>query len=290
MPDKSHRTTPNIHTLRCAAAAVAILFACSFFPAQALAKEIIKIGGTGCALGAMKLIADAFEQAYPQYAVRVLPSLDSSGGIMAVTEGAIDIGLSSRPLKDEERTKGIIIHEYGRTPFIFAANGRLNMRGLSTAELVEIYSGRRQSWDDGRRIRLVLRPRADSDNVILRKISADMDRAVEEALSRKGMLVGLTSQDSNILIERTPGAMGTTTLTEWIAEKRSFQPLSFNGIKPTVATLAEGRYPLVRPLYLILPPRQSGPVKHFVKFVSSRQGQRILEENGIWVSGKRTAH
>jgi len=282
MTDRSHRVHPNINTSRTVIAVFAILFACSFFPAQAPAKEVIKIGGTGCALGTIKLIADAFEQTHPQYAVRVLPSLDSSGGILAVTEGAIDIGLSSRPLKDEERGNGLVEKEYGRTPFLFAANGRLSVRGLSTGELVAIYGGKRQTWPDGRRIRLVLRPRTDSDNVIIRNISDEMDRALEDALSRKGMLVGLTSQDSNLLIERTPGAMGTSTLTEWFAEKRSFRPLSLNGVKPSVAALAEGRYPLIRPLYLILPARQSDAVSLFVNFVSSRQGRRILEENGVW--------
>src|SRR4030042_4023517 len=85
----------------------------------ALAEGVLKIGGTGTSLGSMQLLAKAFEKSHPGIKVVViLPSIGSSGGIKAVSKGSIDIGLSARPLKDEERNLGVLTTEYARTPFI----------------------------------------------------------------------------------------------------------------------------------------------------------------------------
>src|SRR3989338_2515671 len=68
----------------------------------------IRIGGSGGALGAMKIIAAAFKKTHPRADVVVLPSLGSGGGIKAAIAGSLDVGLSSRPLKDTERAQGEI--------------------------------------------------------------------------------------------------------------------------------------------------------------------------------------
>ena len=81
-------------------------------PGAVAAENVLKIGGTGSALGTMKLLAEAYEKSHPGIRVQILPSLSSTGGIKAAVEGAIDIGLSGRPLKEEERGKGAIQREY----------------------------------------------------------------------------------------------------------------------------------------------------------------------------------
>ena len=49
--------------------------------------ETVKIGGTGFALGVMKMLAESFEKQYPGVKIQVFPSLGSSGGIKAVLQG-----------------------------------------------------------------------------------------------------------------------------------------------------------------------------------------------------------
>ncbi len=51
----------------------------------------LKIGGTGAALGTMRILADAFTRKNPDISVEVPGSLDSSGGIKAVIAGALDV-------------------------------------------------------------------------------------------------------------------------------------------------------------------------------------------------------
>ena len=254
---------------------------------QAFAEDIIKIGGDGSVLGSMKLLGGTYEKSHPGVKVQILPSLGSKGGINAVLGGPIDIGLSGRPLTEEERKRGAIAIEYAKTPFIFATNKETRASNLSTNDLVEIYRGERPTWPDGTRTRLVLRPESDIDTDLLKRISPGMSEAVKTALSRKGMIMALTNQESDNFVETIPGSLGVSTLSQIISEKRSSKIISFNGVKPSVRTLADGTYPLIKPFYVVTPSQISAPVQMFIDFVRSPTARQILLENGHWVPEER---
>lgn len=242
--------------------------------------EEIKIGGSGSGLGHMKMLGAAFEKSHPGIKIVVLPSLGSSGGIKAVGKGAIDIGLTGRPLKDEELKAGLKVIEYAKTPFIFVANNDVKITGLTTKDIVKIYNGETQTWPDGKRVRLVLRSAYESDTITVKSISPEMSAAVDNALSRKGMLIAMTDQESADLIEKTTGSFGVSTLTLVLSEKRKVKILSYNGAGPSVKALSGGAYPLSKSLYFVTKPEQSPLVREFLAFILSPEGARILEEGG----------
>ena len=266
---------------------VIIIAAAGVLPQPAFAGETLKIGGDGSALGSMKVLSEAFAKSHPGVTVQVLPSLGSPGGINAVLDGRIDIGLSGRALTEEGRKRGAIATEYAKTPFIFETNKDTRASNLSINDLVEIYRGDRPTWPDGTRIRLVLRPEHDIDTDILKQISPGMNEAVKTALSRRGMIMALTNQESDNLVETIPGSLGVSTLSQIISEKRSSKVLSFNGVKPSVKTLADGTYPLVKTFYVVTPAKIPAPVKMFNDFVRSPTGRQILMETGHWVPEER---
>jgi phosphate transport system substrate-binding protein len=246
-----------------------------------LAEEVLKIGGTGTALGSMQLLVKAFEKSYPSINVMViLPSIGSGGAIKAASKGAIDIGLSARPIKDEERKLGLSAIEYAKTPFILVVRKDVNISGLSTDEIIKIYRGEKETWPGGERIRLVLRQATDADTILVKKISSEMSDAVDMAYSRQGMMMALTDQDCVDIIEKTPGGLGFSTLTQIVSEKRPLKVLSFNGVTPSTKTLANGSYPLFKSLYMVTKIEPSVPVQKFIDFVRSLGGRKILEESG----------
>lgn len=112
-------------------AATACAFAAMTLAASAQAYEI-KIGGTGAALGTMQVLAQAYAESQPNAKITVLPSMGSGGGIKAVLAGAIEIGLSSRPLSEAEAKAGAVAVELGRTPFVFATALANKATGITT--------------------------------------------------------------------------------------------------------------------------------------------------------------
>ena len=256
------------------------LIAANLFYSSAMGEEVLKIGGVGSSLGSMRIIAAAFEKSHPHVKIDILPSLGSTGGTRAVLSGAIDIGLSGRSLKDDERQQGAVETEYAKSPFVFVTNSISAATDLKIHELAEIYEGKRQAWPDGSRVRLVLRPAADVDTSMLESISPEMSRAVKIALSRSGMIVAITNQESDEAVEKIPGSLGTSTLTQVISEKRKLKILALDGVMPTVRNLSQGSYPLVKRFFIVTKPKPSALAQKFIDFLRTREGRKILEETG----------
>lgn len=260
----------------------AALFACCTFPTSVQA-EILKIGGTGSALGAMKLLAAEYQKTHQKIIIQVVPSLGSSGGIKALLDGNIDIGLTSRQLTDEERQRGARNEEYATSPFVFITHPKVNKKNVTTLELEAILNNPEASWADGSRIRLVLRPENDVDTKMISSISPAIERAVKSALTRKRMIVANTDQDATKITVRTPGAFSFSTLSEVISENRSVNILSFNGVQPDAKNITGKFYPLFKSLCLVTTSKTGKEAQQFAEFVRSPAARKILIKNGHMV-------
>jgi phosphate transport system substrate-binding protein len=60
--------------------------------------EVMRAGGTGSAQGLLQRLGEAFGAAHPEHTLEIVPGLGSSGGITAVSEGVLDLSVSSRVL------------------------------------------------------------------------------------------------------------------------------------------------------------------------------------------------
>ena len=140
-------------------------------------------------------------------------------------------------------------------------------------------------WPDGSHLRLIIRPAAEAGTLILRRMSAEMNRAVDAALTRKGLTVAITDQENVGLIEKLPGSFGAAPLCQLISENRSVKVLSLDGVEPSVEMLALGMYPYYKELYLITGPKASPAVAEFIGHIFSRQGKSFLTRSGYLVHG-----
>ncbi len=246
----------------------------------AVQAEAIKIGGTGTGLGAMKLLAQEFKKSHPDAQLIVTPSLGSTGAIKAVLAGAIDLGISARPLSTQEQRQGASARAYARTPFVMVTGVQNKSTGLSLSQLVQIYSGKVSQWPDGSPIRLVVRPDADADSQLLRAFSAEMNSAVSLALARPGLRMADTDQDNADALEQLPGSLGTATLSQILTENRALKALALDGVVPTLEALAAKRYPHAKTLHLVSAAKPSALAQDFAAFVRSPAGQAVLARTG----------
>ncbi len=251
----------------------------TLFPAVVWAATVV-VGGTGAALGAMHVLAHTYMRDNPGVKIEVLASLGSKGGIRGASSSALDIGLSSRPLKDKERQPGVSARAYAKSPFIFVTSNTPVDPNLTQEELVAIYSGDHVIWSDGSRIRPILRPESDGDSKLLIGYIGGMKAAIAKVHAIPGMPVAVTDQEAMSGAEKTPGSITTATLTAVLAEGRNLKPVSVDGVAPTTENLANGTYSMSKTLYIVTGPDLSRTAKDFIRFVRSPAGAEILARTG----------
>lgn len=259
--------------------------ALAIFPAIGInqaAAETIRIGGSGKEVGTMELLAAAFERDRPGTKVLVAPELGTNGGFKALTKNAIDILVANRPLSPAEASPDLVEIVYARTPFVIVSNVSQQVDSITLAELADAYSGRRATWPDGTRIRLVLRSANGADTRLLRQFSPEVDAAVQLAIARPGMLITASDKETLRLVKDVPGAIGATTLAAVRTGPRLMKAMKLGGVTPGTATLADGSYPFYVTMRLVRKRQASDTVLQFVEFVKSPAGNAILQSVGNW--------
>lgn len=258
----------------------AALFISSVSMPQLAHADTLKIGGTGASLATMQLLGQTFEKSRPANHITVLPSLGSTGGIKAVLAGALDIGISTRPLKQEEQAQGGVAVKFATTPFVIVTGPMAPATNMTLSQLADIYAGRQTAWPDGTPIRLVLRPANDSDTEILKSMSPELNTAVTTALSRPGMQIATSDQESADILAKLKGAIGSSTLGIMLSEKRALKPIPLNGATPNLKTASDGRYPYHKDIYIVTNQNPKPLTKEFVLFIQSSGAKKILTDNG----------
>lgn len=248
----------------------------------AMAEEI-KIGGTGNGLGTMRLMGAAFSKMYPDVRVTIAGSLGSSGAIKAVPKGALDIGITSRVLTEEESKSGLVTAEYARTPTVFAVSSKSGVTGVTRDQIADIYAGRLVKWADGTSIRPVLRQPGDDNTKQVRGLSVAVDQSLTVAEQRAGLPFAVIDQEAADKMESIPGAIGITTLALIKSEGRLLKALPLDTVEPTMKNAASGDYPLVKHFYFVTKGTQSTAVQKFIGFVKSAVGRDLLVSNGHWI-------
>lgn len=243
----------------------------------------LRIGGTGSGSVLMQRLAQEFQGAQPAAEIEVvMPPLSSGGGVRALAAGRLDIAVVGRPLKADEaalENVGQTI-EYVRTPLALASSSA-KAPNLSRRELADIYAGRTTRWRDGSPIRLILRSREESDTAVLRRLSPEMSAAIDASFERAGMPVADNDIDTMDLLVKTPGSLGPVTLGLARLDDRPLSLIALDGVEPDPKNLASGRYPLLKPLYLIIGANPSPEARRFLAFIHGEKVKRVLLDAGF---------
>ena len=244
--------------------------------------EVVRISGTGDALGAIGLLAEAYMRVYPDSQIKVLASVGSSGAIKGVGQKRLDIGLTSGPLTEEARATGLVDLEYAATPTVVVVSSARKIKAMTRQRLAEAFSGAYPSWPDGTPVRPIMRRLSESTFEKVMSLSPEVERAVRGAAERQGLPYANSDQEMADMMERIPGALGVATLGMVLSEKRNVQPLTLDGVAPTPENAASGRYPIHKRHFLITRTQASAEVTRFVAFVRSPDGRAILRAHGYW--------
>lgn len=240
---------------------------------------IVRIGGTGMALAAMQQLGDSLAATDRQIRIEVLPSLGTPGGLRALSEGAIDVAVAGRPLKPEERAKGLVEAGCMTTALVFASS-HPSPTGIRKADLPAIYADERPVWPDGRPLKLLLRSRAGSENAYLSAAVPGMAAAIEKAYTHSGVPVATTDQENAHLAQRTAGSLAVMTLLQLRSERLNLRLVSLDGITASATTLADNSYPMTARICAVLPVAPKPAAAKFAAHVRSADGSALIQSMG----------
>jgi phosphate transport system substrate-binding protein len=240
--------------------------------------DVLRIGGTGSATEMLKYVGAAFTAA-SGIPIEVIIGLGSSGGIRATADGVLNFSVSGRPLKPDEIATGLTQIATTRTPYVLVTS-RPNAQGLKSAEIAEIFKSGRATWADSTPIRILLRPRSESDTALMGELFPGLAAAIEAARLRTDVPLAATDQDNAELAERVEGSLTGTTFTQFKMEKRRLHLIEIDGVKPTLENFENGTYRYGKILYFVCPTNENAMVARFIAFLQSPQGQSALRETG----------
>lgn len=255
--------------------AIAALFS-GMLPAVSVTAAPLRLGGTGGAIGMLRQLGTAFT-ANSGIAVVVIPNLGSSGSIRALAEQKLDVVVSGRPLRPAEAAGGLTGAGAVRTAYVMATS-HPKPNGLKSAELADIYKTASATWADGTPIRIILRPRSDSDTEVMGELFAGMTDALEAARRRPDVPTAATDQDNGDMAERVTGSLTGITGTQLKTENRHLRTVTLDGVEPTFANYENGAYRYGKKLYFIVRSTGSSETERFMTFVRSPEGLKILRE------------
>ncbi|MCA9634735.1 MAG: substrate-binding domain-containing protein [Myxococcales bacterium] len=253
--------------------------------ASALEEESIdhaalRLAGSGSNLPLTRELAEAFVRRNPTQRVIVFESVGSTGGVRAVSDGVVDLGLISRPLRPKEEALGLVVIPYARVAVAAVTNLDVVDEGLSQRELVEVYAGERRRWSNGALITVLQRERGDSSHFAFDRVLPDFAAANDAAYREGRWRVLYHDRAMHEALVSTPGAIGLLDVGATQTQALALRALSIDGVAPTEENMRSGRYPFVKDLAFVSVEQPRGLAAELIEFVRSADGQALIRQSG----------
>ena len=115
-------------------------------PAYAVSGKFV-VGGSSSVTPVMEKLKEAYMALNPDVTVEVQQS-DSTTGMTSTIDGAYDIGMASRELKDSELEAGLTPTVIAQDGIAVIVNKENTLTGLTSEQVLSIYTGETTDWSE----------------------------------------------------------------------------------------------------------------------------------------------
>lgn len=256
---------------------------------------LIRVEGSDTMVNVAQAWAERYCQSHPGVTVQVLGG-GSGVGIASLIDGNCDLANSSRTIKKDEAEKveakrGAKPHQtvVGYDALALYVHPSNPLDSISVEELAEIYGwrGKITRWSQ-----LGESAQPDRPDVIVRvsrQAGCGTYSYFREAVLGKKRDYKLGSVDQSgskavvALVSKTPCAIGFSGMgyaTPDVKMLRVSKKPGEPGVAPTAANARTGAYPITRPLLIYSAGEPTGPVKAYLDWILSPEGQAVVRELG----------
>ena len=266
----SHALAGRLEAWLCLGLLLVVCLACGRSDRQG---QTLTIAGSTSVQPFAEKLAEVYMKQKPVLLINVQGG-GSSAGIMAVQQGAAQIGASSRELHDKEKNLHEIVIAWDGIAVIVHPSCPVD--NLPLATLRQIFAGQIKDW-----AALGLKPH--SLHVITREEGSGTRTAFEELVMGKLEITPTALvQDSNgavrEIVAHDPYAIGYISCGLVDCQVKA---LAIDGVLPTGPNIKKNIYKLTRRFLFVTAQQPTGLAQEFCSFVLSPQGQNLLEKEGL---------
>ncbi|GMR23799.1 MAG: phosphate ABC transporter substrate-binding protein [Acidobacteriota bacterium] len=256
-------------------------------------RAVIQNKGSDTLVNVAQGWAEAYQNVNPDVAVAVSGG-GSGTGFAALINGTVDIANASRKLKDSEleqaRANGhepveFIVGYDALAVYVHADNP---LESLTLARIADIYAegGSSESWTD---VGVEVPGCANQELVRVSRQNNSGTYAYfrKAVLGNQDYKLGSRdmhgSKDVVDLVERTPCAIGYSGLaykTDHVKVLCVAADEDSECVNPSIESALDGTYPIARPLFMYTRGEPQGPVKEYMDWILSDEGQCIILDKG----------
>ncbi|MGN0300507.1 MAG: phosphate ABC transporter substrate-binding protein [Lachnospiraceae bacterium] len=222
-------------------------------------------------------MSESFMETYPEVTVTV-EYTGSGAGLESLASGSVDIGNSSRHLKDEEVAGGAVENVVAIDGIAVIVDPANSVSDIPADKLAAIYKGEITNWSE-------LGGDDEAIVVIGRESGSGTRDAFEELLEVKDACKYAQELDSTggvkAKVAATPGAIGYVSLD---VVDESIKAVAIDSVEPTEANIIAGDYLLSRPFVMATNGEisaQNDLVKGWFDYIASDAGKDVIKSVGL---------
>ena len=251
--------------------------------ADAAATDPSELSGTVTLAGSTSMekvceaLSEAFMEEYPNITVTI-EYTGSGAGLESLTAGSVDIGNSSRALKDEEIAAGAVQNIVAIDGIAVITDPANTVLDITSDDLTKIYTGEYTNWSE-------LGGADEAIVVIGREAGSGTRGAFEELLKVEDACAYAQELDTTgavlAKVASTPGAIGYVSLD---VVDDSVNALALDGVAATEENILAGGYLLSRPFVMATKGEiadQNELVQTWFDFIASDAGQTVISNVGL---------
>lgn len=235
----------------------------------------ITVSGSTSVGPTMEALAEDYQKLNKGTIIEV-QQVGSSAGITNTINGTSQIGMSSRDLKDEEKT-GLKEYQVAIDGIAVITNSANQVKDLTLDQVKDIYTGKITNWKEV--------GGADSDIVV---VSREDGSGTRDGFQE---IVGFESEDLTSDAQISDGSGNIKTIVQ--GNKNTIGYISFGylddcinevqigGVNPKEENVYNNTYPISRPFLVVTKGEATGNTKSFIDYILSDAGQKTIEEEGF---------
>lgn len=256
------------------------------FPSLALGTEELAYSGSST-IGMSIMEAGAVKafEAKTNKKFKFVESPGTGKGIDALLNGKVPLAGASRPLKPEEKKKGLIGHTIGYDAIAVFLHKNNPVSNLSKEQLKGIFTGKIKNWKEvggknapiavnteisgGKRATMEMFMELIMDNVPYGKGFKEIDYPRDQ--------IKEVVKNENGICTVSLGLLAAVSE----AERANVKALKVGNVEPKENNIKSGAYLVSRPLLLVTKGLPKGAVKDFIAFMLTQEGQAIVAKNFV---------